>query len=66
VSVGKGEVLLDDSLLFHEKLVKAGVKSTLSAVPGMDHVAVVQSLAKPGAAETFEEVVKLIESVLAA
>lgn len=65
VSVGTGEVLLDDSLLFHEKLVKAGVKSTLSAVPGMDHVAVVQSLAKPGAAETFEEVVKLIEGVLA-
>lgn len=65
VSVGTGEVLLDDSLLFHEKLVKAGVKSTLSAIPGMDHVAVVLSLAKPGAAETFEEVVKLIESVLA-
>jgi hypothetical protein len=30
----------------------------------MDHVAVVQSLAKPGAAETFEEVVALIERVL--
>jgi acetyl esterase/lipase len=65
VSVGKGEVLLDDSLLFHEKLVKAGVQSTLSAIDGMDHVAVVQSLSKPGAAETFEEVVKLVESVLA-
>lgn len=64
VSVGTGEVLFDDSLLFHEKLVQAGVPSTLSAVDGMDHVAVVQSLSKPGAAETFEEVVKLVESVL--
>lgn len=64
VSVGTGEVLLDDSLLFHQKLLKAGVPSTLSAVDGMDHVAVVLSLSKPGAAETFEEVVKLVESVL--
>ena len=65
VSVGTGEVLADDALLFHEKALKAGVESTLSAIDGMNHVAVVQSLAKPGAAETFEEVVKLVEGVLA-
>lgn len=64
VSVGTGEVLLDDSLLFHERLAKAGVRSTLSAIDGMDHVAVVQSLAKPGAAETFEAVVELVESIV--
>ncbi|MGE3690331.1 MAG: alpha/beta hydrolase [Novosphingobium sp.] len=64
VSVGTGEVLRDDSLLFHEKLVKAGVQSRLSAINGMDHVAVVQSLSKPGAAETFEEVVALVDQVL--
>jgi epsilon-lactone hydrolase len=64
ISVGTGEVLRDDALAFHAKLEAAGVTSRLSAIPGMDHVAVVQSLAKPGAAETFEEVVALIERVL--
>ena len=64
VSVGKGEVLADDSVLFHEKLVAAGVTSRLSAIAGMDHVAVVQGLAKLGAAETFEEVVALVERTL--
>ncbi len=61
VSVGKGEVLVDDSVLFHEKALTAGVQSTLSAIDGMEHVAVVRDLKMPGSAETFEEVVTLIE-----
>jgi monoterpene epsilon-lactone hydrolase len=61
ISVGTGEVLRDDSFLFHDKLLAAGVPSRLSAIDGMDHVAVVQSLAKPGAAETFAAVAQFIE-----
>lgn len=64
VSVGAGEVLYDDSRLFHERLVAAGVRSTLSAVPGMDHVAVVRGLTLPGSAETFEAVVAFIDELL--
>ena len=64
ISVGKGEVLRDDSVLFHEKLLAAGVDSRLSAIDGMEHVAVVRSLEMPGAAETFAEVVDFVERVL--
>ena len=64
VSVGKGEVLADDSLLFHEKALLAGVQSTLSAIDGMEHVAVVRDLKMPGSAETFEQVVALVERVI--
>ncbi len=64
ISVGKGEVLRDDSVLFHDKLLAAGLESTLSIIEGMDHVAVVRGLALPGAAETFELVVKFVDKVL--
>lgn len=66
ISVGTGEVLRDDSVLFDAKLLAAGVPSRLCAIDGMDHVAVVQSLAKPGAAETFEAVAQFVEERLAA
>ena len=65
ISVGTGEVLADDSLLFHAKLKAAGVDSRLSAIDGMEHVAVVRSLEMPGAAETFEEVAEFVETILA-
>ena len=65
ISVGTGEVLRDDSLLFHDKLLAAGVNSRISAIDGMDHVAVVQSLTKPGAAQTFEAVAQFIGECLA-
>lgn len=65
ISVGTPEVLRDDSLAFHEKLTSAGVSSRLSAIDGMDHVAVVRGLDLPGSAETLEEAVGFIESVLA-
>lgn len=65
ISVGTPEVLRDDSLAFHEKLTGAGVSSRLSAIDGMDHVAVVRGLDLPGAAETLEEAVAFIDEVLA-
>ena len=64
ISVGTGEVLADDSLLFHAKLLAAGAVSRLSAIDGMEHVAVVRSLEMPGAAETFEAVVAFVERIL--
>ena len=64
ISVGTGEVLADDSLQFHAKLRAAGVQSTLSAIDGMEHVAVVRSLDMPGAAETFEAVAAFVEGIL--
>ncbi len=65
ISVGTGETLADDSLLFHDKLLAAGADSRLSAIDGMDHVAVVRGLEMPGSAETFEAVVALVERALA-
>lgn len=64
ISVGTGEVLRDDSLLFHQKLLAAGVECRLSAIVGMDHVAVVRGMDLPGSAETFEQVAQFINSAL--
>jgi len=66
ISVGTGEVLRDDSLRFHEKLRRAGASSQLSAIDGMEHVAVVRSFDLPGAAETFEAVASFLETITAA
>lgn len=63
VSVGTGEVLADDSLLFHAKLLAAGVPCELSAIGGMEHVAVVRSLTMPGAAETLAAVANFVDRV---
>lgn len=65
ISVGTGEVLFDDSRLFHAKLLAAGADSRISAIDGMNHVAVIQGLTNPGAAETFEEVVAFAERIIA-
>ncbi|MBW8753660.1 MAG: alpha/beta hydrolase [Sphingomonadales bacterium] len=64
ISVGTGEVLYDDSRLFHDKLTAAGLASQLSAIAGMEHVAVVRGLAMPGAPETFAAVAAFIEPFL--
>ena len=63
ISVGTGEVLAEDSVLFHAKLRAAGFDSRLSAIAGMEHVAVVRSLEMPGAAETFEEVAGFVDRI---
>jgi epsilon-lactone hydrolase len=65
ISVGTGEVLRDDAVLFHEKLLSAGAQSRLSAIEGMEHVAVVRGMAQPGAAETFEAVVEFVDATMA-
>jgi acetyl esterase/lipase len=64
ISIGTGEVLADDSLRFHEKLSEAGLPSELLTIDGMEHVAVVRSLDLPGAAETFEAVVRFIDRIV--
>jgi acetyl esterase/lipase len=65
ISVGTGEVLYDDSRLFHDKLTALGVASELSAIDGMEHVAVVRALDMPGAPETFAAVAAFVERILA-
>jgi acetyl esterase/lipase len=64
ISVGTGEVLVDDSRLFHEKLTAAGVASRLSAIDAMEHVAVVRGLEMPGAAETFAAVTAFVDGIV--
>lgn len=64
ISVGTGEVLRDDALRFHAKLLAAGVDSRLSAIAGMDHVAVVRGMDLPGSRETFEAVAAFVEERL--
>jgi acetyl esterase/lipase len=50
---GADEVLADDAIRFHEHLHQSGISSTLSLIPGMEHVAVTRSRALSGAEETF-------------
>lgn len=66
ISVGTGEVLRDDALRFHEKLLAAGVRSELSAIDGMEHVAVVRDMALTGSAETFDKAAGFIAHIVAA
>lgn len=65
ISVGLEECLRDDSLRMHEKLTDLGLRSELLAIAGMEHVAVVRSMAMPGARETFEAMVSFIGNLLA-
>jgi monoterpene epsilon-lactone hydrolase len=62
ISAGAGEVLADDAIGFHNLLRKSGISSTLSLLPGMEHVAVTRSRALTGAEETFLEVCSFISS----
>lgn len=63
ISVGTGEVLVEDGTRFHDRLVAAGVPSEIVPVAGMEHVAVVRGLAMPGAAETFERIAAFVDRV---
>lgn len=65
VSVGTGEVLLDDARRFHARLVAVGAESRLVEIAGMDHVAVVRGADLPGAAETFAAVVSFVDGICA-
>jgi len=64
VSVGTGEVLADDSLGFHARLRAAGISSTLCAIDGMEHTAVVRSMELTGASETFDELTSFVDSII--
>lgn len=64
ISVGTGEVLADDALLFHDKLLAAGVQSRLLAIAGMEHVAVVRGVELTGSAETFAAVADFVEAII--
>ena len=64
ISVGTGEVLYDDARQFHARLQAIGAETTLSAVPDMEHVAVIRGLSMPGAPETFAAVAAFVEGVL--
>jgi acetyl esterase/lipase len=53
ISVGIGEVLLDDARCFHDRLTSASRPVTLCAVSGMDHVAVTRGPDLPGSREVM-------------
>lgn len=53
ISVGLGEVLLDDARAFHRRLIAASVPATLHEVAGMDHVAVTRGPDLPGSREVL-------------
>lgn len=63
ISVGEGEVLVDDACRFQRALATAGAQAELSLVPGMEHVAVTRGLERAGAAVTFETIVDFIAYV---
>lgn len=63
ISVGNGEVLLDDSLKFHARLKAIGADVQLSAIDGMEHVAVVRGMDLIGSAETFATVTAFIDTI---
>jgi len=63
VSVGAGEVLSDDSRLFHERLLAAGGESRLLVIDGMEHVAVVRGPEHIGSVETFAAIAQFVDSI---
>ncbi len=66
ISVGAGEVLLDDARSLDAKLRDSGVPTQLEIVPDMEHVAVTRDRALPGAARTFDALAAFIETVVSA
>jgi epsilon-lactone hydrolase len=65
ITVGAGEVLLDDAEHLHARLCSAGIASRLEVVADMEHVAVTRDRTLPGAAQTFDALVAFIETTAA-
>jgi acetyl esterase/lipase len=65
ISVGEGEVLLDDSRDFYRRLLSGDIPAELSVVAGMEHTAVIRGVLLPGAAATFEAAAGFIDRILA-
>ncbi|WP_310533980.1 alpha/beta hydrolase fold domain-containing protein [Novosphingobium sp.] len=61
ISVGSGEVLIDDARAMAERL---GDKARLLEVSGMDHVAVTRDAEAPGAVEVFAATCAFIQQLL--
>lgn len=66
ISVGTGEVLADDSIAFHRRLTEAGIPCEISAIDGMDHVAVSRGADLPGSAQTFSSIAAFIDHIVSA
>jgi len=65
INVGSGEVLLDDSRRFHEKLQTKDLCSILDIIEGMQHIAVVRGIDLWGAREAFARIASFIDSIVA-
>lgn len=63
VTVGTGEVLLEDSRRFHARLEENGVSSRLVEIDGMDHVAVTRDFSLPGSEEAFQATVTFMAGI---
>lgn len=63
ITVGSGEVLLDDSVRFATKLDAHGVENRFEIIKGMDHVAVTRGFTLPGSAACFEHVAAFVDHV---
>lgn len=66
ITVGSGEVLLDDSVMFAARLEALGMEHRLEIIEGMDHVAVTRGDSLPGSAACFEHVATFVDHVTAA
>ncbi len=64
LSVGAGELFVDDSVALHTRLQDAGVEASLYVIPGMEHIAVVRGFGKTGAAETFDAVARFVDQMI--
>lgn len=64
LTVGSGEVLRDDALALHARLISAGQNVRLLQVDGMDHVAVTRGPDLPGSAEALAATQAFLTSVL--
>jgi len=63
LTVGSGEVLLDDALAFSEQFAAAGTQVRLRDVAGMDHIAVIRGPQHTGSQVVFEETVSFLRGL---
>jgi monoterpene epsilon-lactone hydrolase len=64
ISIGEGEVLLEDSLRYRDALESAGSEATLCAVPDMEHTALLRNAKLTGAEETFDALAKFVDRIV--
>lgn len=64
IFVGDDEIMYDDAILMHEKLLDAGCKSEIVVAPGMWHGYILYDL--PDRAGDFDKIAKFIKKVIPA